>query len=904
MDRVPIDETQVFVVPDPERARNNNFKGSLFEAFIARLMAQLGYEHPTTSNLNVTSGGIELDVSMHQRLHATAALAECKAYSAPVPAHMLDAFFGKLTRARYKDANLLGVFVALPRLTANGEEQAREIEAEDKGFRYLNAVSIYKLVATQGLIVQPPLNAGLLSDFAILITEHGVFQAARQLDPNLRTAMGVLVWASAPVPDAVLTAVRHSPLADGLSVNRAGSAPISAAGQEPIIAKVAASSSDFEYQLPAAPKFFVGRQENVDNLRDLLTSDHPEVIVLNAQSGWGKSSLALRVGHEVSRLGGRALVLDSRTASSPAYVPAALHALATEGASARILRLPESPAFGTTTSSLRTFGDSDWTEPRRPLMIFFDQFENVFRDFELTRSFRDLALAVRDLDRPLKIGFAWKTDLVGWTEGHPYQLRDEIRSAGTVLSLRPLGPSDISTLLSRLQRDANQKLGRDLRDRLREYSGGLPWLFKKLAGHILDELTAGRTEHALLAEALNVQGLFESDLAQLQPEEQAALRSLARSAPVLAADVLEVTDVSIVQSLLDRRLIVQVGERLDTYWDIFRDYLNTGTVPIKDAYILRLNPSSAIGKLLESALDAGGTISVRAVADLQNTSEAVVFNLARDLRLLGLVTYDSGRISILPAVLESDDREAALRKLTNVALRRHRAYEVVFRLLEESDETVPIASFAQQLAHAFPAVSVSHPTWDQYARAFAYWLAYAGLCGLTGTGISAHPDATSPDLSLLGRVGRVSVKGTFPHSTAQPALDFGVKIAQGTSGGKLEMRHRKALRALETLGLASSPPLSVDTSVFHIDGTIDVGALRAALEARVAGTTEALQLLEGSPGASAADVGTLLRDFQGASWTPTTTSSVGKNFRTWAKAVGVATTNPRKGPEPGLQLFS
>ncbi len=54
---------------------------------------------------------------------------------------------------------------------------------------------------------------------------------------------------------------------------------------------------------------------------------------------------------------------------------------------------------------------------------------------------------------------------------------------------------------------------------------------------------------------------------------------MARFAPVSASEVMERASASVVQSLIDRRLLIQVGERLDTYWDIFRDFLNTGRVP-------------------------------------------------------------------------------------------------------------------------------------------------------------------------------------------------------------------------------------------------------------------------------------------------------------------------------------
>ncbi len=154
------------------------------------------------------------------------------------------------------------------------------------------------------------------------------------------------------------------------------------------------------------------------------------------------------------------------------------------------------------------------------MLVFFDQFENVFKDPELTREFRDLALAATDRQSGLVVGFAWKTDYVDWTENHPYQLRDdEIRGRASVLTLDPLEARDVEVILKRLEKAVDQKLSREIRQRLREYSQGLPWLLKKLSGHLIGELRSGSTQEQLVNEGLNVQSLFEGDLASLNPQK-------------------------------------------------------------------------------------------------------------------------------------------------------------------------------------------------------------------------------------------------------------------------------------------------------------------------------------------------------------------------------------------------
>ena len=552
-----------------------------------------------------------------------------------------------------------------------------------------------------------------------------------------------------------------------------------------------------------------------------------------------------------------------------------------------------------------------WTYESGPLVVFFDQFENVFKDAELTREFRDLALGVRDVAGPLVVGFAWKTDLVGWTEGHPYQLRDEIRAHATVLTLGPLGASEVEILLRRLEKALGQRLLPDLRQRLREYSQGLPWLLKKLASHLIRENESGATQEQLLAEALNVQNLFEADLAQLQPAEQDALRFVARYAPVAVTEVMERVSAPVVQSLLDQRLLVQVGERLDTYWDIFRDFLNTGRIPIEDSYILRQTPP-AVARLL-GVLDADGTGSVPELAARLNTSENGIFNLSRDLRLMGVTTYEPKRVHVNEDVWCAHDRESALRLRVVGALRRHRAYTVFTQLCERGAGKVTLAAYATELPSAFPAVAGAEKTWLSYARAFVWWFEYAGLARLDGQLVIATDEGDGGGkYRLFGMQPPVRVRGAFPQEPPGPAIDIILALAAGKPPPQLLTKRRaRSLRQLVGLGIVhrdGDDTLRLVRADLVRDGKIVPAVLRELVENQP-GLADALALLEANPAEKPERVGEVIRAAYGADWTAVTTHGTGKHVRGWARYAGIA-TSPRPGRVPGssqprgeLQLF-
>jgi Restriction endonuclease len=895
---------KVIVLAEGETcAATGNARGHLFERFVAKILERLGYSEPRTENLNVTDDGIELDVVVRHRLNGRTALAECKAFTSPIAVKELTAFYGKLTTRRLTEGDTDGFFFALPRVTQNGAEQARLIESKDAAFKYLNADNVADVARDLGLVSEANQKLAdlIVSDPAIVITEHGIYSARKVLDPDTRTTAEVLVWGSDAVPSPVLELIRGSAYADGMPVRDARMPENDQDSRRtdtdpPMVVEVRGSQSDFEYQLPASPRYFVGRSRMIAELVEEVLHAAPSVVVINAQSGWGKSSLALRLKQSAYQAKGHAAVFDSRTASDRGYVASALRVAALEAERARLFQLPASASWASLASAIDTLRQAQWHDRTRPLLIFFDQFENVFRDEALTREFRDLALGIHEVAAPVVIGFAWKTDLVGWTEDHPYQLRDQIRAQSHVANLSPLGPSEVDTLLRRLEKTLGTKLIPDLKLRLREYSQGLPWLFKKLAGHVLREVQAGTTQGKLVSEALNVQNLFEADLAELQPSEREGLLHIARFAPLPVSEVLERVPANVVRSLVDRRLIVQVGERLDTYWDIFRDFLTTGRIPIEDSYILRMAPVS-VGRLLRAVLADGGDVAVADLAARLQTSENVIYNLSREMRLFGAIAYEPNRVRLLDEIRQAGEREDELRRRVASALRRHRAFSTFTRLAEQHGEPVSLAAFSRALPAAFPAVAVAHTTWTMYARVFAQWFDYAGLAIFRNQVIMAGDEHTKPTKKLLAGTAPHRTPGVFPQRVPGPSLALLQELANnGPVVVANDRRRDAASRDLIALGAVTADGkglVSLKRDDLIEDGHIRPAALRALIEG-VPGGPEALAAIERDPFASADILGALLRDAQGAGWTGSTTATMGKNFRAWARAAGVHVVRPSR----------
>lgn len=435
--KMTVMDPEVIVLADGKSSGEiSHNKGHLFEAFMANLLSLHGYVEPTSADVAVTQNGIELDISVRARLTEQRAIAECKAYSMPLDAKTVTNFYGKLSVSRLQEPETIGFLIVSPGLNGPANEQAKLIGGGDPRFKIIQARDIWRLLEEKKQLF-PVESIHPLSDPAIVVHRDGVCAAAIETNSRDGRPSRVLLRPQQVRSEETRDLMSRHPYAQGLPVEwedaQASTSPASLDHQtEANVFEVRGSSSDFEYQYPASPKFFIGRRRTSQEARNALSTHG--VVVLNAQSGWGKSSLALRIAADVKKTGGYAAVFDSRTATAGRYIPEVLRLVATSAAQADVLVLPSDASWASTKSAVDTFSRATFRDPEVRILAFFDQFENVFQSSDLTRDFRDLTLAVQEAQTPLCVGFSWKTDYVGWAEDHPYALRDQIRERAQVIT--------------------------------------------------------------------------------------------------------------------------------------------------------------------------------------------------------------------------------------------------------------------------------------------------------------------------------------------------------------------------------------------------------------------------------------------------------------------------------------
>lgn len=402
-------------------------------------------------------------------------------------------------------------------------------------------------------------------------------------------------------------------------------------------------------------------------------------------------------------------------------------------------------------------------------IIQVDQFESVLTLPRVFETVLDLVATCTTRSLPIVWVLARKNDLtVTFDEGASIDL-SKLNDLSRSIGLDDFNLDESRTLLDRLASELGGSLRDDLAESILTFSGGFPWLLKRLCAHVLSMHNSGASQRDLVQAGLRAEDLFEEDLAGLTEQDKALLRTLAAHLPNTAAELIrrlegEISPQQLTAKLNDflgRKLLRLSGDVYDTYNDVFKTYLITRRIPFQSRYVFRVRPGPAFAVLDE--VTRVGPTDLSSFQEHMGGNPIVVVNKLRELRLLGLIDPEPGRVA-LTSEAQTAIESNTLGELIRKSLRGNALVVRVLDLLG-SKESVSLDEIVQVLQREMPHVEVTTATWRQYASLLAAWLHFANLVFVEGEQVRLRE---VPSDELLKR--REFTGGTFSPDMFLPSV--------------------------------------------------------------------------------------------------------------------------------------
>lgn len=754
---------------------SNAQKGDFFEDFVAELLRPMRLD--VTKRVRFT--GMEIDLLAKDADAPKTLLVECKAHSDPLSAEVISKAMGN-ARIRGADAAWLFSTSGFSKDGRGQYEEIRENPQLAKEFTWFPPERICKLLIEQRGVIDPrrlPIGTEGLEEGDWHLVIH----------PHHRTWLVELVEEGVPSSFLAFRAKDGSRLdsPDGVELGplagRFGSLefvrPVQSSPEDgedgkrrPPVARVT-SGDAWEDPRPSRPGDFVGRQDLIESIASFfgnvrMGETDTRCFALQAPSGWGKSSLTIKLSDlaRKSRIITECSVttIDSRSATNSAFVAESVR-MAMKDAEKRkfVSKRPY------TVSSLHhPLSGDDYLEAYEELcatgrlvVLIFDQFEELFAKehlFEAFHAVRELSLDLDAEQHPLALGFAWKTD-VALPQQHPaYHLWHHLADRRRTFSVPEFGRGDSKRVITKAEKALEKKLSPALRSRLVEQCQGLPWLLKKLLVHVLQRVSTRESQYLLLERELDVEVLFKEDLATLPESAIRCLRFVAQAAPVPVTEVEENFDRDTTNLLLGSRLIVRSGMNYVIYWDIFRDYLLEGKVPqIPWARTFQRDPAAGVRVLQNLAEIQPATASE--IGEQVGLKERPTQNVLSDLVALQLVDRVAGDRYRVASVLE-DVQPDSISDHARGQLQRHVVAKGITAKWDREDRYGPTDWDAFYASLQPRSDDFSPKTVHFYAANLRRWLVFSGLLNQTGSALS-RPQGLGRDKGVL--VSRRVTRGVF-----------------------------------------------------------------------------------------------------------------------------------------------
>jgi len=727
---------------------SNDHRGNYFEEIAGKLLKKQRYK--IVDRVRFT--GMEIDLIADHLDTNQRAFVECKFLAEPFSANVIDLLIGKAVRKNVKIVYLFST--SNPGKEAKGvldELKSSSISTNTPSLAFVEPVTmvdmfidVYNLQPvpdkfrtkdsiTSGCLILYPNIAPfwVLEEHregipfrAIIITAHGHQSMPKEQIKDIFNEAGMYQGLDLYLYDIK----NNSDFSDDTTSDIVET-----------VSQVTEAETLDDYR-PCRPEYFIGRYNTQKEIWHFLNKvrkgdTSTRILALTGPSGFGKSSLIIKLASRFRNQKWKnkffLYPVDSRSAKGPLFVAKALKAGFESAISSGFVDIPHSVVNVDSTegmvkgSSIQTILH-ELKRTKRVLLIFFDQFEELFTKDELLStfdSFKKLAFEANSEQSNLVIGFSWRTGITLSDDNPAYHVWHELSDHRISVNLGELESGESSQMVGQFEKAINQKMVNPLKRRLLEQGRGMPWLLKKLCIHIYHEINKGVLQDELVIKRLNVYSLFDADTEPLTMNQNNCLKYIAKNSPTDMLDVLEKFDQDTVNRLYNRRLIIRAGQRYAVYWDIFRDFLIEGVVPVIPwTYV----PQVALPILIRSFLliNEHGPLNTGELAEKLEYAPKTVNNLIGDLQ--GFLLVDKapdGKLAVKDELLN-----AGLEKLAHYLfnqLKEHVILHSLFKVIKPGQKA-NMEEFQEIIKSSYSLASLKTQTIEVYANRFLPFLRFAG----------------------------------------------------------------------------------------------------------------------------------------------------------------------------------
>jgi len=881
-----------------EESKNKKIKGDLLESLSKKLLEAQGYN--VIEEIRIV--GAELDLLCKHKVSDKIIYVECKAQKEHISAPILRQLWGTVDSEEYSE----GWLISTSEFTkdAKGFVEKWKSKPKEKSSRlsfYYPGLVINSLIDSS-IISSPPISVavdfvgetGSLGDWILLVCPYGMYWCVYTLKSG--EPYGVLVYTASngkQIRDEA-TLGNLSNLESTLTdydlniVLENNTSETSESEALPVVVEVQTGDSWDDYR-PARPQDFVGRdatqKEILNFINSAKNSNESRVFAITGNSGLGKSSLIAKLRDRSRNKYYKnkyfVYAVDIRGARLSSYILSSLmtclRKAQNEGFGEKIDLNLTDPTTPLTSPSIQNYFDS-LDKKGQVVCLIFDQFEELYSKpelFGIFNSAKDLMLDVAGCKRNFVLGFAWKTDSTTQQDHPAYHMWHELSDHRREYKLDVFDSGEISQSITKFEKEIGQKITAESRHQITHSSQGFPWLLKKLCINLFEGISKGEGSESILVD-LDAGRLFETDLESLSPSELTCLKLVAQKAPADWSEIIEISGTATLNNLVHKRLVIKSGDRLNIYWDIFKDYLLTGRVPvIPFNYIPTTDLASMLNvcKTLEEVRFIDSVELSRSVS----LNEKTIWNIGADLVMFGLAERD-GTSFKLHRNMPNYSEEVAL-KLLRSQLDKHSLKITLYKKM--AGKTIEPYQIKEILISCLPKAKYGEKTWATYSNRLTKFLVYAGFLSRAGNKIIVQ-DSGAPalDRQELARIGKQ--RGRVFSVSASPYAVF--EAIELVKKGNLEPKDisRNALAVLKRFELVTTKGNVVtlnNESIEKYGGAIEAIWSVAKNERSL---TRCIEILNKTPDISSKDLAKQISDEFDLDWSDGSKTRNGGILKQWS----------------------